>query len=252
MQAYQKESRYISIHETDYPLLLEKRIIARFHEVFSLTCGREYFSGDERQMYDEFEALAREMKFNPPGEDSKEKDDTTKIDEDDENHVLTPENGDGDGGEEHETTQSQTTTSRSRVIVRGRGGADIREFFPKFASIVSFHKSNAKDDVHICQYCKKDMKRPDALRRHLRRSIPCHESHPNFEKICKYCNKYEYTGKTKAQSNDHRHYCKRRNNGETYHERERKRLEKYESKEIKQLREEVQQVKYLYQQLMKS
>ena len=244
MQGYQKGSRYISIHETDYPLLLEKRIIARFHEVFSLTCGREYFSGDERQMYDEFEALAREIKFNSPVEDRKEEDDTTKIDEDDENHVPTPEDGEGEGGEEHETTQSQTTTTRSRVVVRGRGGADIREFF------LTMHPKPNK--VHECQYCKKDCIRQDALKKHLNRKKPCHPSHPRYIKneLCKYCNKWCFENKTSQQIVDHRKYCKRRYKGITFHDREKERLQAYESNELKLLREEVTKVRTMYEQLI--
>ena len=96
------------------------------------------------------------------------------------------------------------------------------------------------EGVHICQYCNRDMKRRDALQRHLQRSTPCHHTHPKFERLCKYCNKWEFIGKTKTQSNDHRHYCKTRHKGLTYHERERQRLQEFESNEIKLLRERIE------------
>ena len=51
---YRKGTRYISIAECTYPLLLEKNIINQFKIKFKLFIGNEYFEGDENEMYTEF------------------------------------------------------------------------------------------------------------------------------------------------------------------------------------------------------
>ena len=233
MNAYQKGTRYICIHETEYPCMLEKRIIDRFNEMFELACGKEYFRGDEMQMYDEFEALCRDMKCNPP----------------------TSHDGDACGSNVH-----------SHTIVRGRGGADIREFFPNNVALVSsqsidekreitacFRKpANRKYGTYKCDYCEKIFNRADTFNRHLNKKIPCHTSHPSYKppSLCRYCNKPVFEGKTKNQIWRHTSYCKKQYNNVTYHEREQLRKDEYESNEIKLLRKEMNQVKAMFKQII--
>lgn len=244
MKAYQKGTRFLCIHETEYPCILEKRIIERFNEMFDLACGKEYFRGDEMQMYDEFEALCRDMKCNPP----------ITHDEDDCGHSAS-ENEDGNIDiSDNEIDESNESNVHLHTIVTGRGGADIRIFFAKSRRKANQNRGTTEEEqtnqekqltcrngIYICKYCGKNLNRSDSLNRHLKRSKPCHPSHPNYKKVthCIYCNNWEYNGKTKSQIVAHKTYCKKVHNGITYHDSERKRLREFESNEIKLLRERI-------------
>lgn len=108
-------------------------------------------------------------------------------------------------------------------------------------------------DVHICQYCGKDLKRQDGLKKHLARKKPCSPSHPKFVKneMCKFCDNWCFENRTPQQIVDHRKYCKRRHKGVTFHDRERKRLEKFESKEIKLMRQQIEMLQEENKQIKK-
>ena len=210
MNAYQKGTRYICIHETEYPCILEKRIIARFNEVFELTCGNEYFRGDEMQMYDEFEALCRDMKCNPP------------ISHDEDNC----------GGSASENADGNIDISNNEIDESITSNVQIKQ--KKMKSKTSRQ--------HICAYCLKDFKRADALKRHMNRSTPCHESHPNFCEIqkCPYCDKLFDDTKSKQYIIRHKSYCKKRHNGILFQVRQQEMIRKHQLSELKRLREQVE------------
>ncbi len=61
---YGKGTRYLCIQECEEPYLLEKKIKIKFNEKFKLYKGKEYFEGNEKDMYDEFIKLIDEHKKN--------------------------------------------------------------------------------------------------------------------------------------------------------------------------------------------
>jgi hypothetical protein len=50
IKGYLKGSRYISIHECNDPLIVEKILIKKFKVLFKLVAGNEHFEGDESEM----------------------------------------------------------------------------------------------------------------------------------------------------------------------------------------------------------
>ncbi len=54
IKSYDKNSRYLCIHECTKPYELEKQIKAAFNDKFTLVSGQEYFEGDEFEMIKTF------------------------------------------------------------------------------------------------------------------------------------------------------------------------------------------------------
>ena len=53
-KGYKKGSRYINIMECEEPLLLETKIKNVFNDKFTLIAGREFFEGNEDDIFTEF------------------------------------------------------------------------------------------------------------------------------------------------------------------------------------------------------
>jgi len=62
VKSYRKGTRYLHISECENPLKLEKIIKESFNKKFILIAGREYFEGDEQEMYKLFSEILCEYK----------------------------------------------------------------------------------------------------------------------------------------------------------------------------------------------
>ncbi len=62
IDGYKNGTRYITVNECFEPMILEQKIIKSFNKKFKLTAGREYFEGNEDDMFFQFMKLVFEHK----------------------------------------------------------------------------------------------------------------------------------------------------------------------------------------------
>lgn len=140
---------------------------------------------------------------------------------------------------------------------------DIRAFFGHESNIKRNHQTDTsgnettcsqsvcnkpkrvrKAGHYKCDYCSKVFARSDALASHLNRKRPCDPSHPHYSSssLCKYCNVVSWEGKSSIQIIKHKTYCKKKYNGITFHDRQRKQFEKFQEVEMIQIKQELRNV----------
>jgi hypothetical protein len=69
---YKKGSKYIFITECNEPCILERLIIKIFKDKFKLICGKEYFEGNEKDMFDTLYKIVTKYKYENLFLDSKD------------------------------------------------------------------------------------------------------------------------------------------------------------------------------------
>ena len=82
----------------------------------------------------------------------------------------------------------------------------------------------------------------------MNRATPCCSSHPLYKvpsqtRTCVYCDRKDWGDKTKLQISKHITYCKKKYDGITFHDRQRKQFEKFQEVEMIQIKQELRDVK---------